>query len=228
MRLGINLFADTLVATGPGVLLPLWSVRLSWRCADGLLSARIIACEPVSIPATEPSEPVAGAIARLAQCLAGHGAVLLLDHPASVLGPERIAFAEGVRLFDIRSDEDLACWDAALTLGLPVYGVRGDLVVDVLTPHPASVLSSLAYGLFYCRDGLDAVGLDERRDGVRLELDRPAEITVVVRSGFEAERHVGSVLDRLDQGSEGYVRLHARSGSAQLWTQPRFIAPRHG
>ena len=235
MRLGLDLFADHVLAIGQDVCLPLWCGRLSWHCADGLLNLRVIACEAMALPDVEPSEPVSGAIARLAQHLAGQGALMLLEHPANSFGPERIAFAEGVRLLDIRQDADVACWDAGLTLGLPLYGVRGELVVDVLNPHPASVLSSLAYGLFFCREvpqpsqgQLDAISLDERRDGLRLELDRSADITVVVRGGFEAEQHAGNVFERADQGGEGYVRLHARSDSGQLWTQPRFIAPRHG
>src|SRR5947207_13143474 len=81
-----------------GVEGALWQARMHWQCSDARLDVRVLAAEPLELPAAEPSEPVAGAIARLVAATRGSHALLLLANPAEALGASRIALAEGVRL----------------------------------------------------------------------------------------------------------------------------------
>ncbi|MBA2481717.1 MAG: hypothetical protein H0V44_13725 [Planctomycetes bacterium] len=213
------------VSDATGVVAKLWSRRIAWRCRDHVLDLQILAAEELPLPEAEPTEPVAGAVARIVKALAGSGALALLRDPAVALGPERIAFAEGLRLFAIASEADEACWDTMLSLGQPVYGVRGTLACEVMRPRPASVLSALAYGLFTCEEGL-SLRLHEDRAGVAYEVDRDDAVgTVIIRNGFEATRLTGRRGEYRDLGTEAYVRLVVRAGTAVCWTQPRFIAP---
>jgi hypothetical protein len=206
----------------------LWTRRIDWICRDRRLDLQVLAAEPLPLPEPESSEPVEGAVARIVGALAGSGALALLRDPAAAFGVERIAFAEGLRLFSIASPEDEACWDAALTLGLPIYGLRGAIACEVLRPHPASVLSALAYGQFICEEGLTLGALHEDRSGVAWRTEAAdAEATVVIRGGFEVGRIQGTSGSWRDQGNEGYVRVVVRSSQGACWTQPRFIAPKH-
>lgn len=204
----------------------LWQARLLWQCRDALLDLRVLAAEPLELPTAEPSEPVAGAIARVVAATTGNQALLLLANPAQALGPARIALAEGVRLFAIASEADLACWDALLALGVPVYGVRGTLVVELVRARPANLLSALAYGGGLCCEGLEPLSLVEDRSGVGWTLPDEGEGVVIVRQGFEVARIAGREGAWIDRGTEAYVRLELRSSSGTCWTQPRFIAPR--
>jgi hypothetical protein len=203
-----------------------WQARLEWRCSDGPLDLRVLAAEPVELPDAEPSEPVAGAIARVVAATRGSHALLLLANPAAALGAERIALADGVRLFAIASEADLACWDAALALGVPVYGVRGTVVTDLVGARPANLLSALAYGGALCCEGLEPVALLEDRAGVRWTLPEDGEGAVIVRQGFEVARIAGREGAWVDRGSEAYVRVELSTPAGRCWTQPRFIAPR--
>jgi hypothetical protein len=189
------------------------------------MDMQIVAPEPLNVPEPEPSEPPAGAIARLSQVLVGSGGLLLLRNPAALFGPERILFAAGVRLFAIANDSDEACWDAILSHGQPVYGVRGTVACATRTAHPGAVISALAYGTFTCEENLPVAVLDESRTGVSWELPCEAETSVIVRDGFEASRIAGKTGAWVDRGSESYVRLVMRSAQGNAWTQPRFIAP---
>ncbi len=203
----------------------LWSRRLDWRCRDRRLDLQVIAVEPVALPEPEPSEPPESAIARIETAVARTGTLILLRNPSEAFGPGRISFTEGVRLFSIASDADEACWDAMLSLGQPVYGVRGLIACEVLRPHPASVLSALAYGLFVCEEGARLVSLLEDRAGVAWEVaDAAAKATVVIRGGYEAAILTGASGSWKDRGNEGYVRVVVRAGEGACWTQPRFIA----
>jgi hypothetical protein len=217
---------DQLVVRGEPGEQVLWAPWIHWRCQGIELRVRVIGAEPVPLPDPEPSEPPEGAIARLAAAVAGTGTQILLLNPGQAFGPTRISFCEGARLFAVDTEADLACWDAMLGLGQPVYGLRGRVIADVLSPHPASVLSSLAYGQFVCEDGLGITHLSEDRGGAVLEVERPAELCAVIRGGFETGTVSGTRLAWTDQGSEGSVRLVARAGAAMALTQPRFVAPR--
>jgi hypothetical protein len=203
----------------------LWSHVARWVCKDVELAIQVIAPEAVALPAPEASEPAPGAIARLTQALMGSGGLLLLRNPASAFGPEKIAFAQNVRLFAIASAEDEATWDAMLSLGQPVYGVRGTVACACRTAHPGAVISALAYGTFTCEEGLAVAVLDESRQGVKWTLPVEAETAVIVRDGFEAGRIRGAAGQWQDRGSEGFVRLVMRAPGGTAWTQPRFIAP---
>ncbi len=218
---------DTVVLEADKPIAPLWNARLDWRCRDVPVALQVLAAEPVSLPAPEPTEPAEGAIARLAQAIAGTGALILLRNPAQAFGPGRMSFAEGARLLAIASPEDEACWDEALSLGRPSYGVRGRLACEVLSARPASVLSALAYGLFVCEQGLALSRLLEDRSHVEWDCGQAdASASVVIRGGFEAAVIPGAQGAWQDRGTEIYVRVVVRAGSGACWTQPRFIAPR--
>lgn len=217
---------DELPVRGEGGERVLWAPWIRWQCQGTELSLRVIGVEPIALPEPEPSEPPEGAIARIAAALAGTGAQILLMNPGVAFGTARIGFCAGARLFAVETEADLACWDALLALGQPVYGLRGTVVADVLSPHPASVLSSLAYGQFVCEDGLRISHLSEDRTGVVLEVDRESQLWAVIRGGFETGGVTGTRLAWVDQGGEGSVRLVARAGEAMALTQPRFVAPR--
>ena len=210
----------------------LWSHAARRRCRDGELAFRLIGADPVAVPEAEASEPVVGALARLLQACRGSGTLVMLENPAQAFGTERIPLTEGVRLFALHSDEDVACWDAILSLGQPIYGVRGMVAMEVMTAHPAGIVSALAYGLFTCDEGLSLTGLHEDRAGVAYASDRETTATVVIRGGFESvELHgaAGEQVRYVDRGGEAYVRLVItdRDGN-RCWTQPRFVVPAHG
>jgi hypothetical protein len=190
------------------------------------MDLRVLAAEPMAMPEAEASEPVAGAIARVVAATKGSHALLLLANPAEALGPARIALADGVRLFAITSEADLACWDAALALGVPVYGVRGCLVADLVRARPANLLSALAYGGALSCDGLEPAVLLEDRHGVRWALPTAGEGAVIVRQGFEIARIAGTEGQWIDRGNEGYIRIELHAAAGTCWTQPRFIAQR--
>lgn len=203
----------------------LWRQRIAWSCSDGALDILVLADQPFPLPAPESTEPIAGALARLHRAVAPAGGLLLLPHPAQVFTPERIALAAGVRLFGFADEADLACWDAALAAGLPVFGVRGTVVTSAVRPDALAMLSALAYGNVLCEEGLHLRRCDETPQGVDIAADEELEATVVIRGGFEAARLTGRELRWRDQGHEGSVRLVVRGPSGTCWTQPRFVAP---
>jgi hypothetical protein len=206
---------------------PLWTQRLRWQCRERLLDLQVIFAEPLALPSSEPSEPVEGALARVCRAVAGTGALVLLRNPAQAFGTGRIAFADGARLLGIASEADEACWDAVLSLGRPIYGVRGTLACEVMSAHPASVLSALAYGMFVCEEGMTLRSLVEDRSQVSWDAGRAdATAAVIIRDGFEAAQVSGASGQWRDQGPEGYVRVVIRAGQGTCWTQPRFLAGR--
>lgn len=217
---------EALSVSGAPQPLALWHRRLAWRCREVPLDLRVLAAEPIALPEPEPSEPVPGAIARVVAAISGQGALILLANPAAALGPQRMAFADGIRLIGIASEADLACWDALLALGQPSYGVRNEVVCEVINPRPAGLLSTLAYGVFYCHDGLEPLILDETPQGVAWTMDRNVEAAVIGRGGFELASLSGPNGRYADTGQEGTVRVALRSPQGSCWTQPRFIAPR--
>ncbi len=199
---------------------------VDWQCADASLRLRIFAVEPLDLPAPEASEPVAGALARILRTLAGTGALAALLNPSAAFGPARMALAEGVRLVAVADPADEACWEALLATAVPVYGLRGVAVVDVLSAHPASVLSALAYGVFLACDGLEPQSYDEDRSGMRWSTHEPVQATVLAKGGFEVQTTTGCVGAYQDQGFEAYVRLQLRGPTGVCLGQPRFIMPR--
>jgi hypothetical protein len=207
---------------GPAVL---WHARLQWACRDAPLDLRVLAAEPLPLPAPEASEPVPGAIARCVRACAGRNAVLLLGNPAAALGVTRIALAEGVRLMAIETSEDEACWDALLALGQPCYGVRGTLAVEVLRADPLGILTALAFGSFQASDGLDAT-ISEGPHHVGWTCGGPVDAEVLGRNGFPLASQSGCSGRYDDRGNEGVVRVVLRAGDRACWTQPRFVAPR--
>lgn len=207
----------------------LWSHSATWNCRDAPLTFRLISPEMLIVPEMEPTEPVVGALARLLQAVKGSGALVLLGNPAVALGAERILYAEGVRLFAISQPADEACWDALLAHGQPVYGVRGIVSIEVMTPHPAGVVSALAYGLFTCDEGLSLTGLHEDRAGVAYACACATTATVLIRHGFEAAELRGEAHAQvrwLDRGNEAVVRLVITDATGnRCSTQPRFVVP---
>ena len=202
----------------------LWAHRQDWPCSDHLLRLLILGPEPIDLPVPEPSEPAAGAVARLDRAVRGHGGIITLLNPAESFGLERIAFAEGIRLFGVAAPADEACWDAMLSLARPVYGLRGTIVCDGQSLHPAALISALAYGNFVCEEGLMLAAFDEHRAGVTWRAAVDTQATVIIHGGFEAAHLTGSDVSWRDRGSEGYVRLVIRGGGGAVWTQPRFVA----
>ncbi len=203
----------------------LWTARFHSVCAGRRLDARIIATAPIDAPVHEPSEPVSGAIARLVAATRGRQALVAVMNPAEALGAERIAFADGVRLFGIGTAEDETSWDAMLTLGLPVWGWRGTMVLDAQHATVSSAWSAIAFGLFHAAEGTPLAALDEDRAGVAWQSSDPsATTTAIIRGGFEDGR-LGAAGRRADRGNEVYVRLVIRSSFGDCWTQPRFIVP---
>ncbi len=222
----LDAVGDVCPVTGGPDGLSLWHARLAWSCQDVRLDLRVLAPEPLALPQAEPSEAVPGAIARCLRACTGHGALLLLANPAAALGTERIALAEGVRLMGIATTEDEACWDALLAHGLPCYGVRDSLAVEVLRPQPANILSALSFGVFLASDGLQPEALDEGPHHVAWTCNEVVDAEIIGRSGFtltELHGHAGRYDDR---GNEGVVRAVLRAGDRACWTQPRFVAPR--
>lgn len=207
------------------VVSSLWSHVLTWHCRGGTVSGQILAAEPIELPTAEATEPVAGLLARVIQALHGHGGLLLLRHPAQVFSHEQIALAHGVRLFEITTSDDEARWDALLSQGQPVYGVRGTLACACRTPHPGAVIAALAYGTFTCEENLPVTTLDETNRGVSWVLPRSCTAKVVIRDGFEAASISGEQGQWQDRGHEGYVRVVFHAADGHAWTQPRFIAP---
>lgn len=208
----------------------LWCGRLSWVCRDVPVRLRVLCDAPLELPAPEPSEPPASAIARVLKAVAGQGALVLLENPAQALGAERILFAEGVRLFGISTEADTAAWDAMLSVGQPVYGVRGRLTLELDRPSALGAISALAYGLFTCDEGLLVEGLHEDRAGVGYVCAVATTATTIIRGGFEAgtlRGAPGATVHRPDTGNEAYVRLVIQGeGGGTVWTQPRFVVRR--
>ncbi|GDY12704.1 hypothetical protein LBMAG53_15820 [Planctomycetota bacterium] len=203
----------------------LWSATIR-----GLATLRVLALKELPLPVAG-DQPVPGLIASAVAAARQHQALVLLDRPAQALGPARMAYADGVRLIAIAEPADESCWDAALGLGLPLWGVRGTLVFDLDQPPERcaqGALSALTYGLFHCADGHELASLDEDRSGVAWTSHDgagPAVSTVIIRGGFEAGSLPGS--GRYDdRGHEGTVRLVVRSAAGAAFTQPRFIAGR--
>lgn len=233
MRLTVDLFAPgssiPVHDAGGAARCALWTHAATWNCRDAPLEFRILSAEELAVPPMEPSEPVVGALARLLQAVRGSGAIILLGNPASAFGPERILFAEGARLFAIGRPEDEACWDAILSTGQPVYGARGIAAMEVLTAHPAGVLSALSYGLFTCDEGLSLTGLHEDRVGVAYACDRATTAAIIIRGGFEAGEVRGAAGEQVvwkDRGNEAYVRLVISDADGnRCSTQPRFVVP---
>jgi hypothetical protein len=206
--------------------LALWHARLAWTCAGTPLDLRVLAEEPLALPAPEPSEPVPGAIARCVRACAGSGALLLLANPAAALGQARIALAEGIRLMSIADPADEACWDAMLALGQPCYGVRDDIHLEVLRPQAAGVIAALAFGAFQACDGLVPEAVEESPRHVAWRCGETVEAEVLGRAGFPLARTTGPSGRYDDRGNEGVVRVVLRAGGRTCWTQPRFVAPR--
>jgi hypothetical protein len=233
MRVTADLFADGSsipILDGAGaVCANLWTQAGTWACRDAPLEFRVYAPEAIALPEAEPTEPVVGALARLLQALRGTGAVLMLGNPATALGPQRILYAEGVRLFAISDPADEAAWDALLAHGQPVYGVRGLATLEVMRPTAQAVLSALSYGLFTADEGLTLSGLHEDRAGVVYVADRPTTATVIIRGGFEAGTLTGTAgepVRYVDSGKEASVRLVIRDAAGnRCSTQPRFVVP---
>jgi hypothetical protein len=219
----LPLFGDDGVERGRA-----WRHAVQWRCSDAELALTILAAEPVDLPGPEPSEPAAGAIARLNRATAAVGGLLLLTNPTQSFGTRRIALATGVRLIAIAGDGDLACWDVLLSRGVPVYGVRGTVAFQAIRPDAYALLSALAYGNYTCEEGLRPTRFEESPTGVEVDADQDLEAIITVREGFEAARLRGRSIRWRDGGSEGYVRLELRGPSGSCWTQPRFVAQPHG
>jgi hypothetical protein len=223
---------EVIVRSGAAEACRLWATTLDWTCRDAPLSVRILAAEALDLPRAEPTESVPGALARLAASVRGTGAILILLNPAQALGPERIAYAEAVRCLAIETDGDEACWDALLTAGLPVYGVRGTVWCDVKKASPHAALSAMAYGMYTCGEGLELARFTEHSHGVNYHVapGSGAQAAVIVSGGFRAAAIVGDDGEWTDAGNERYVRLVISARQGRCWTQPRFIAPRpaHG
>lgn len=204
-----------------------WSVRLAWCCRGTPLALRVIAEEPVPLPGEDPGLPVETALAGVLAATVGRGALVALLDPVAAFGRERIAFAAGCRLVGIADEPALACWDALLALGQPSYGLRGAVVVEMARAVPSALIAALAYGAFICEEGLSATTLCEDRAGVELEVDRPADFSVLARGGFPVQASRGTCLSWRDRGGEGVVRIEAvADDGGRLWTQPRLVAPR--
>jgi hypothetical protein len=204
----------------------LWHARLLWNCRGTRLDLRVLAPEPITLPPPEETEAIPGAIARCVRACAGHGALLLLANPSEALGTERIALAEGIRLFAITSEADVQCWDALLALGQPCYGVRDRLAVEVLRPRPANLLSALSFGVFYAHDGLEPLSLEESPKHLAWTCAEPVQAEVLGKRGFTLAELDGPTGRYDDRGNEGVVRAVLRAGGRSCWTQPRFVAPR--
>ncbi len=223
-----------LVDDGGAIVARLWRGRLRWRCADGALELIVLALSEPTLPDHEPTEPIAGAIARVLLALRAQAEAIgpmlsLLVAPAATFGADAIALADGVRLIAIDNDVDEACWDAALACGMPVYGVRGVCALDVARADATSAILALGLGGFTCGDR-ELAQLIEDRAGTRWRVagaDADAAVaTVVVRGGFEAAEIRGAEGTWVDRGDEGSVRVVVRTPSGSCWTQPRFVAPR--
>lgn len=217
---------DSVAVSGGPPGLALWHARLRWVCRGAPLDLRVLAPEPLVLPEPEPSEAVAGALARCLRACAGGGGLLLLANPAEALGAGRIALAEGVRLMAVAGPADEACWDALLALGQPCYGVRGTVVAEVLRPRGANLLSALSFGAFWCEDGLAAELIDEGPRHVAWRCPGAERAQVLGKGGFPLAELPGPEGRYDDTGSEGVVRVALGAPAGVCLTQPRMVAPR--
>ena len=142
-----------------------------------------------------------------------------------------MAHAMGCGLIAITSGDRELCWDAALAKGLPIYGLRDDLILTMTRLRAASVMSALAFGVFHCVKGkaFATMQLEDERQGVTWS-GGPEDLStaVILREGYEAQRLSGPAGEWRDRGNEGVVRLRMTAPSHQgggLWSQPRFIMP---
>lgn len=206
----------------------LWRARRRWTCRDAPLACCILAAEPFALPDEVADLPAASALAQALQACAAHGALLILANPAEAFGAQRIGWASGVRALAIGNAEEEACWDALLSLGQPCYGVAGRLVVTVLRPRPANVLSALSFGAFWSCAGLEPLAIEESPRHIAWRCPEAVEAEIVARQGFVVARQRGCEGRYEDTGREGYVRAVLRGPSGTCWTQPRFVMPRAG
>jgi len=211
--------------------LPLTALAWHWRCSDADLRMRCFAAKRLNpLPTPEPSEPVIGALARIQQWARNQheDVVLMLDNPAQALGRDQMTALQGVRLIGIRSESDRSCWDAALSSGLPVYGVYQDICSQLTQPNAASFLTAISYGAFTSGDGVDMEHFEESPKGCRWRLSAAPDnaVSVVVKGGLEAATIEGPEGFWQDAGQEGYVRLEMHQEHHRRFSQPRLVANR--
>ncbi|TVR43525.1 MAG: hypothetical protein EA402_09490 [Planctomycetota bacterium] len=236
MTIPFRIDSAELLALEPGAIaVPggnLYRQRFYGTCDRGRsLDLRLLSREALSAPAPMlESEGIEAVLARIA---AGHrypDALVLLVNPEAALGPQHMVHAQGCGLVAIDGPERLACWDEALAKGLPIYGLRDYLHLELNRPQPSAVLAALAFGNFSCRRGLDQVVITEDRFGVSWQdpEHRQLSVSAVLRQGFEAPLGAAAEGRWQDSGHEGVVRLYLCHDAGEIWTQPRFIMPQPG
>jgi hypothetical protein len=197
--------------------------RCCWSCRDGQLDYAVLSLNAVALPAAEPSEPIAAALARLSQQLRGSGAYLIIES-LSRLDPAVHQHCGGCRFLRLETQADRDIWDKLLSLGLPVYGLSERVYCSMSKPQLPELLQNLVFGACYCSNGLE-LKLEESPRGCSITAAQELRARVIVRGGLEVVTLSGQTVNWTDQGNEGYVRLEVEAAAGQwAWTQPRFVA----
>ncbi len=195
---------------------------VNWTCRDGELNLRIVSLETLELPSSEASEPRAAALARIAQHVRAHQAYLIIEQ-ISDIDEAFYTHLSACRFVRIHNDSDREIWDRLLSMGLPIYGLSESIYCDVSNPLPASLLSALLFGAYYCSDGL-LLSIDEGPQHCFITSEESLTAQVIIRGGMEAQQLNGTEIKWQDSGQEGYVRFELRGESGQAWTQPRFVS----
>lgn len=211
------------VCHGEQLLGHIFTCFVEWTCRDGALRVYCLSMDELAPPQAESTEPRIAALARLGQWARAHDAQLVIDG----LDQYDESFYQHItvcRFLMIHNQQDIAVWDRVLSMGLPIFGMRGALHCLVRTPSVLSAFQALLFGSFYASDGL-SISLDEQPHACRITSQdgKALQARVIVRGGMELKELSGADIDWKDSGQEGYVRFELQSDQAQAWTQPRFV-----
>lgn len=209
---------------GGAPLCTLWTQVYRWRCADTDLHMRVVAGAPQEVLASEPTEPLAGAIARLTAHHAFPESVCCLLDPGVALAEDRLRWAWGLRAMGLGREADETIWDQAWLSGIAAYGLCGRLRLTLHGKVDAqSVLLALGYGHVLACAGDVVERWEETSRGLSWRLRTPGEVAILGGGGFELARLGGLEGTWCDHGDEGLVRAVVSAGGARCWSQPRLV-----
>jgi hypothetical protein len=211
----------------PEALVGLHRQHVRAEVSNGRLAVTALAAAPLPpLPLPVGDEPVESVLAGWVAVARYPRGVLILHDPQAALGRERMPHALGCAAIALDAPGAESCWDAALSVGVPIYGVTGTIVAEAGRGGPVGLVAALAYGLFRCENGLALSSLREDRRGVAWQCPGAVAGRVIVRGGYEASVLSGEAGNWQDRGNEGFVRvvIDGPAGPA-VWLQPRMVMP---